>query len=169
MADGSRMVHVMQSLSAEEWAEATGDVLQEGEAGVVYVRPKITWSRPNLPPIYLKRRSYTFRCFARVDGVGAGATEIKLHVASAADAVLGTANETGFAVIWEKLGEILRKGRITRSKARNAVLALVRDALGDGGVEIEREGKLVRLEAVQTKSGRTAPWVIKRTVTLGRS
>lgn len=58
-ADGSRAIHIMQALAPEEWVKATGDTLQEGESGVVYARPKLTWSSPQ-PSIYIKRRGYIF-------------------------------------------------------------------------------------------------------------
>jgi RecA-family ATPase len=64
-ADGSRMIHIMQSLTPEEWVKATGDTLREGESGVVYARPKLTWSPPQ-PSIYIKRRGYMFERVASI-------------------------------------------------------------------------------------------------------
>lgn len=58
-ADGSRMVHVLQPLDSGQWLKATGDVLQEGEVGLILARPKISHAPPQ-PSIYLKRTGYIF-------------------------------------------------------------------------------------------------------------
>ena len=167
LADGSRMTHVMQSLTAEEWAEATGDVLHEGESGVVYARPKITWGLPNQPDIYIKRKGYTFKRFAAAEKASGTAEEIKLHVAYAANLMLGAEGTADFGVIWERLGQVLRDRHITQAKTSRALRTLVSGALGGGGVEIDHEGQRVRIEAIQTKPGSTAPWTIKRTAVKG--
>ena len=69
LSDGSRMVHVMQSLTSEEWVKATGNTLQEGKSGVVYARPKITWAPPNQSPVYLKQIGYIFERFGQISSV----------------------------------------------------------------------------------------------------
>ncbi|WP_205749129.1 AAA family ATPase [Frigidibacter oleivorans] len=66
LADGARMMHVLQRLGADEWTSATGDVLEGEDAGFVLARPKLTWCPPQ-PDIYLKRHRYTF---TRYDHVG---------------------------------------------------------------------------------------------------
>jgi regulatory protein RepA len=68
LADGSRMVHVMQSLTPDEWEVETGNTLEEGEAGLVYARPKITWAPPNQPHIYIKRQGYLFTRHDHIQG-----------------------------------------------------------------------------------------------------
>jgi RecA-family ATPase len=68
LPDGCRMVHVMQSLTPEEWTEKTGDTLEEGESGIVYARPKITWAPANQPTIYIKRKGYLFTRFDHIAG-----------------------------------------------------------------------------------------------------
>lgn len=74
LADGSRMVHVLQRVTPDEWTSATGDVLEGEDAGFVLARPKMTWCAPQ-PDIYLKRHLYTF---LRYDHIGetAGAQRI---------------------------------------------------------------------------------------------
>lgn len=59
MADGSRMVCVMQPLTAQEWLDATGDTLLEGESGLVMALPKLSYCRPQ-DTVYVKRHGYTF-------------------------------------------------------------------------------------------------------------
>jgi RecA-family ATPase len=85
LADGSRMVHVMQSLTAEEWAAATGDALREGESGVVYARPKMTWSPPNQPPLYLKRRGYTYEAFTPISSAEGAVAQLERNTADVLD------------------------------------------------------------------------------------
>lgn len=66
LADGSRMVHVLQRVTPDEWTTATGDVLEGEDAGFVLARPKMTWCPPQ-PDIYIKRHHYIFH---RFDPVG---------------------------------------------------------------------------------------------------
>lgn len=73
LADGARMVHVLQRLDHEAWTEATGDELADDDSGFVLARPKMTWCPPQ-PHIYLKRRGYVFERFdavAATEGAGA--------------------------------------------------------------------------------------------------
>lgn len=67
LADGSRMVFVMQPLKPNEWIDATGDVLEEGELGFVFASPKLTWCPPQAP-VYLKRTNFTFTAFNHISG-----------------------------------------------------------------------------------------------------
>lgn len=69
LADGARMVHVLQRLDHEAWTEATGDELTDDDSGFVLARPKMTWCRPQ-PHIYLKRRGYVFERFDAVAATG---------------------------------------------------------------------------------------------------
>jgi RecA-family ATPase len=59
LSDGSRMVCVMQPLSAEEWLKATGQQLAEGESGIVMALPKLSYAAPQ-PSIYILRKGYHF-------------------------------------------------------------------------------------------------------------
>jgi RecA-family ATPase len=67
LADGSRMVFVLQPLSPDKWTEATGDVLMEGETALVFASPKLTWCPPQ-PHIYIKRNGFTFIHFDHSGG-----------------------------------------------------------------------------------------------------
>lgn len=58
-ADGSRMVHVLQPMEQGDWLKATGDILRDGEVGLVLARPKISHAPPQ-PEIYLKRTGHIF-------------------------------------------------------------------------------------------------------------
>jgi len=74
LADGSRMVHVLQRVTPDEWTSATGDVLEGEDAGFVFARPKMTWCPPQ-PDIYLKRHLYTFERYDHI-GESAGAQRV---------------------------------------------------------------------------------------------
>jgi hypothetical protein len=75
LADGSRMVHVLGRLTADEWTEATGDQLDEVDAAFVLSRPKMTWCAPQ-PDIYIKRHGYIFH---RYDHIGEVAGASRVH------------------------------------------------------------------------------------------
>lgn len=66
LADGARMVHVLQRLSPGDWTTKTGDALGPSDTGFVLARPKMTWCEPQ-PHIYLKRQGFIFERFAAVD------------------------------------------------------------------------------------------------------
>lgn len=66
-ADGSRMVMVMQSLNAKEWLKDVGEVLEPGYSGLGLYRAKLSYCPPQ-PPIYLRRRGYTFEVVAANSG-----------------------------------------------------------------------------------------------------
>lgn len=74
LADGSRMMHVLQRVTPNDWTTATGDILYGDDAGFVLARPKMTWCPPQ-PDIYLKRHRYIF---TRYDHIGetAGAQRV---------------------------------------------------------------------------------------------
>ncbi len=60
LADGCRMVHVMQALDAEGWRKATGRTLDDGQSAFVLARPKISYAPPQ-PPLYVVRTGYAFK------------------------------------------------------------------------------------------------------------
>lgn len=76
LADGARMVHVLQRLSPGEWTTATGDALGPNEGGFVLARAKMTWCEPQ-PDVYLKRRGYTFERMAAVEPSEGAAASMK--------------------------------------------------------------------------------------------
>lgn len=59
LADGARMVCVLAPLSPQDWQDATGEPLDEGESGMVMAMPKLSYSRPQ-SELYIKRRGYLF-------------------------------------------------------------------------------------------------------------
>lgn len=65
LADGARMVAVMQPLAAKEWAKSTGTLLADGETGLVMAFPKLSYCKPQ-PPIFIRRKGFAFRMEATV-------------------------------------------------------------------------------------------------------
>lgn len=59
LADGCRMVSVMQPLDPKEWREATGSALEPGESGLVMALPKLSYAKSQAP-IFIKRTGYRF-------------------------------------------------------------------------------------------------------------
>lgn len=59
LADGSRMVRVLNPLSPAEWLQATGTTLARDESGLVMSLPKLSYCTPQ-EAIYIRRRGYLF-------------------------------------------------------------------------------------------------------------
>ncbi len=61
LADGCRMVHVMEALTPDDVAKITGCELDDHESAFALHRPKISYAPPQRAAIYVKRRGYEFR------------------------------------------------------------------------------------------------------------
>jgi RecA-family ATPase len=59
LADGSRMVVVMQPLNAGEWLQETGSRLLDDENGIVMALPKLSYAKPQ-DSIFIRRKGYAF-------------------------------------------------------------------------------------------------------------
>ena len=59
LADGARMVAVLNPLDAKEWAQVTGQALERGSTGLVMALPKLSYCKPQ-ESIYIKRTGYFF-------------------------------------------------------------------------------------------------------------
>lgn len=64
-ADGARMVHVLQSMTADEWRNETGTELLAGETGLRLARPKISYCPP-VSDILIRRTGYRFDHVERI-------------------------------------------------------------------------------------------------------
>lgn len=60
LADGCRMVSVINQVTPSEWVLATGSALEIGASGIVMALPKLSYCRPQ-QPIYIKRMGYHFQ------------------------------------------------------------------------------------------------------------
>ena len=69
LADGCRMVAVMQPLSDKEWFKATACHFSQGQSGIVMAFPKLSYCAPQ-PPVYILRDGYRFRQIEVVGGMG---------------------------------------------------------------------------------------------------
>lgn len=59
-ADGARMVHVLQSLTPDDWFAETGEELAPGENGLRLARPKMSYCAPT-GDILVCRKGFNFR------------------------------------------------------------------------------------------------------------
>jgi RecA-family ATPase len=59
-ADGARMVHVLQSLTPDEWRNETGTELENGESGLRLARPKMSYCAP-VGDILIRRKGHHFQ------------------------------------------------------------------------------------------------------------
>lgn len=64
-ADGARMVHVLQSLTPDEWRNETGTELLQGESGLRLARPKMSYCAPQ-DDILIRRNGYHFAHVERI-------------------------------------------------------------------------------------------------------
>lgn len=99
LADGSRMVQVMQSLTPDEWQAATGGMLADGETGFVIARPKLSYA-PKLPQLYVRRAGWSFatvqgqhpaECSAKADEVFMRLLRIRNEQGNYVNATAGSA------------------------------------------------------------------------------
>lgn len=127
LADGSRMVHVLKRVTNDEWAQATGDVLGEEDAGFLLARPKMTWCPPQ-PDIYLKRQGYTFTHFDHI-----GETEGVKRVNQLAD-----------DKVWEFLRDEWRRGAKHTQNTLVSARVLPQKATRDTVARLLNAGRLQR-------------------------
>lgn len=59
LADGARMVVVMQPLETGEWEKTTGTSLMDGESGIVMALPKLSYAKRQ-EEVYIARSGYRF-------------------------------------------------------------------------------------------------------------
>jgi regulatory protein RepA len=129
-ADGARMVHVLQSLTPDEWRTETGTELLLGESGLRLARPKMSYCAP-VGDILIRRAGYSFTHVVRVT--------------SSKQAQLDTAANR----LWELLVEELAAGRY---HSRNTL-----ESLGTGLKRNELRAALDWLIAAQRIESRDLP------------
>lgn len=61
LPDGARMVAVMSGLTDDEYRNATGDNLTQGQSALVLARPKLSYAPPQPQHIYVLRTGYAFK------------------------------------------------------------------------------------------------------------
>lgn len=60
LADGTRMVAVMASMTEADLIKATGEPLGKDSSAFRLERPKVSYAPPNQPPIFVRRTRYAF-------------------------------------------------------------------------------------------------------------
>jgi regulatory protein RepA len=134
-SDGSRMVHILAPLNSKEWREATGDELLDGEAGLLYARPKMSHVSPQ-PWVYLKRNGYIF---TRYDGVQSKKTalvanaEYLLNLIRAEVAAGGFPTGRSIDLMGLNLSQAAIRLAINLLKSEGKIIDTPRKSAGHGG------------------------------------
>jgi len=67
LSDGSRMVSVLQTWSAGDEMKPPAGCTPDGEASItILARPKLSYAKPNLPNLWIRRTGYTFETFTDI-------------------------------------------------------------------------------------------------------
>jgi regulatory protein RepA len=126
LADGARMVHVLQRCEAGEWASATGDTLGPQDSGFILARPKMTWCEPQ-QDVFIKRTGFVFERIAAIDPTEGAASMTRKN----ADALL------------QYLKDELLKGTKHSGKTLEAVSPLPQKATRQALQRLMADGALV--------------------------
>jgi len=134
-ADGCRMVHVLQSLTAAEWCQETGTELLPGEYGLRLARPKMSYCPPQ-GDILIRRVGYRF------EHVHAVAT-------SGAEKIACAANQ-----IWDLLILELSQGRYhSRNTLESLATGLKRGELRGALDWLQASGRIEEREVPNLSKG----------------
>lgn len=119
-ADGARMVLVLQSLSRSDWKKYTGLPLSDGEQGLIFARPKMSYCRAQ-QPLYIRRSGYAFELATSVASAEHNPMADAEQVARMVEAEL----EVGRQHTKNSLEAIHQTANMSRQQMRDAlVLAL---------------------------------------------
>lgn len=160
LSDGSRMVCVMQPLTAAEWAEVTGTHLNDGEYGLVMAMPKMSYCRGQ-DPVYIKRSGYLFEQVQIVAAPSVQETQ-RTHD----DLVLGAIKEAWFknqpltAQGLKDEYKALFYGNLKRDAVMEALGRLKRDGLVLVGDTKGGRGQRSTLEPVIVERGAISKYAI---------
>lgn len=132
-ADGSRMVHILQSVSSQDWLKATGDELQDGEFGFVLARPKISYATPQ-PHLYLKRKGHIFTRYDHSED-----KTVALHANA--------------EKVWRFLKDEISEGRRHSGRKLEELELMPQKALRGAIAQLMDEGRLERSSMTTTGRG----------------
>jgi hypothetical protein len=156
LPDGSRMVHIMQSWTPNDTARKPpqGCCLDPQSSLTIIARPKLSYSRPNPPLIWLKRTGWRFESFAESsisdnERKEAAKRQIEQFVMTAEESGTAFYNKEGLASCYQELklkrnevrdlvAQLLSEGRLTekdlpidkQSTKRKTYLGVWRDSAG---------------------------------------
>lgn len=130
LADGCRMVAVMQPVDRAELAKATGRVLADGELAFVLHRPKVSYAPPQREnPLFIVRRGYAFEHVPRL--TAEGRAEVETEAQRERERKLRGALLDAADAAWRDGLPLSRKGLVDRVSGfktddkRDAVAALL--------------------------------------------
>jgi RecA-family ATPase len=92
-ADGTRMVAVLQLMTADKWLQATGTELHDGDTGLRLARPKLSYAPP-AGDIFIRRTGYKFQ-----------------HVMPSSNGA-ATLRDANANQVWQLLDSELQQGRL---------------------------------------------------------
>jgi RecA-family ATPase len=156
-ADGSRMVFVLQSMTATQWLDETGETLLPGETALRMARPKLSYCPPQ-GDILIKRTGYLFEHVHQI----ANSKEAKLQ--READQVLQLIVEEVRAGRYPTANNLVDAGTgIGRDRLRAIVRVLLNthrveyrnipDAPGKGARQYLCHVEIQRTDGAPTKKG----------------
>lgn len=143
-ADGARMVAVLQSLKPDEWKEATGKPLQNGDTGMVLALPKLSYAPPQ-PEIFIERDGYSYR------STGPQPKQSAEEIRASRDAmVLAFVVDKYHAGIYYSKSTLADGGEInmTRIETREAIVRLITNGLLIERAGVRRGGKVLIPKAI---------------------
>lgn len=92
---------------------------------------------------------------------GAKSADEAAKIAEIVASILGDETSAQWGQVWERVAGTLQRAGVLKGVSRNVVTPRVVAALGGDGVEVCRNGHLVRVRARQEGSGERAPWLIE--------
>lgn len=84
-------------------------------------------------------------------------------IAKIVDACMGADNERQLGHIVDEVGFQIREQDISRATARHLITGKVTAALSGSGVVVTKDGRFVRINAVQKSDAQKSPWLVRRT------
>ncbi len=124
LADGARMVVVIQPLTSKEWGKSTGTVLADGETGLIMAFPKLSYCKAQAS-IYIRRRGFEFRMETSV--VREDPDEVKRRDAQRLHEFLLNEKDQNRLYTMTELEKAADKIHMTRAELRDARTLLIND------------------------------------------
>lgn len=133
LADGSRMVCVLNRLNPDEWAKATGSALPDGSLGILMTLPKMTYCTPQAD-VYIVRTGFKFE---QVQPLIRSAEQEQSAIVEQVFRYITDQYQQGFRYSKKDLEAMTGEMNLKRQPVRNAVTKLI----ASGRVGYCNEGK----------------------------
>jgi len=123
LADGSRMVAVLNNLTPAEWLKLTGIPLEDKATGLVMALPKLSYCEP-LAPIYIQRTGYKFKA---IDGIIRDPAQTKIAITNQVYQYLLSQYKENKKYSKKDLEQRAEEISLTRNEIRIAQLDLIQE------------------------------------------